>query len=395
MGVYLDFARRLWRTGLVFDPWLDGRPRFSTSPLVLGADRARALESAAESVARVYDELCIIGQREPELIESFLGLTPVQARMWRASCPRWHGIARADVFMTAKGPVVCEINSDTPSGEAEAVLLNRVTFRGEGLVDPNASLEERFVDMIRRRGCGRTIGILYPTDLTEDLSMIALYQRWFASRGWRVVLGSPLNLRKTGDGGAALFGVRCDVFIRHYKTDWWAPIERPLSILLEAEAAGQVAIINPFGAVVTQNKRSMAFMWEHLDRFSPRAQDAIRSHVPFTIRLERIERLALETKDMWVLKSDYGCEGAEVVIGRDVGEAVWTALLERAIPKRWIAQRAFEPELDRDCASANFGVYLVEGTACGYFTRVQRGATDHRALSTATFIEEKSHDAFS
>ena len=65
--------------------------------------------------------------------------------------------------------------------------------------------------------------------MTDDLSVIGLYARWFEARGARVVLGSPFNLRPDGLGGVAMFGVSCSVIWRHYKTDWWGerrPIRR-------------------------------------------------------------------------------------------------------------------------------------------------------------------------
>ena len=42
--------------------------------------------------------------------------------MWTASQPHWHGISRADVFLTDGGLAFTEINCDTPTGEAEAVV---------------------------------------------------------------------------------------------------------------------------------------------------------------------------------------------------------------------------------------------------------------------------------
>ena len=75
-----------------------------------------------------------------------------------------------------------------------------------------------------------------------------------------------------------MFGVPVDLIIRHYKTDWWGerlgvwrdaepypdaePLMPQLRLLLEAEYAGRVTIVNPFGAVLSQNKLSLAFMWE-------------------------------------------------------------------------------------------------------------------------------------
>src|SRR5262249_59369248 len=64
------------------------------------------------------------------------------------------------------------------------------------------------------------IGIVYPTEITEDLSMVRLYAELFAERGCRVALGSPYNLGRAPDGRLALLGTPVDVVVRHYKTDW-------------------------------------------------------------------------------------------------------------------------------------------------------------------------------
>ena len=113
---YPNFAARLKATGLLSDPWLDGKPRFRQRPLVLGTSELAALYQAAEGVLAVLHELAVICAAEPELVQHWFGLTRAQQIMWAASAPAWHGIARADVFMTENGPVVCEVNCDTPSG---------------------------------------------------------------------------------------------------------------------------------------------------------------------------------------------------------------------------------------------------------------------------------------
>src|SRR5262249_52866290 len=129
---YGDFAARLVATGIISDPWLDGSPRFEEEPVVLGAADADALAAAAEDVAAALDALCRLVAAEPELLDR-LGLTPVQRLLWHASAPAWHGLARADAFFVDGGVdggvAVCEVNCDTPSGEAEAVLLGRMAAR--------------------------------------------------------------------------------------------------------------------------------------------------------------------------------------------------------------------------------------------------------------------------
>jgi hypothetical protein len=417
---YRDFAADLVADGVLSDPWVDGAPRFRMTPVVLDATTRRALDSAAAGIALAHDEGARLCARSPALVKRFFDPPPAFQAMWDLSGGAWHGIARADVFLTADGPKVCELNSDTPSGAPEAVALNRaVDGAGAALAlfdDPNARLADRICDLVDAVAAGiddddaaagpPAIGIIYPTELTEDLPMIELYARWFAARGRRVVLGSPFNLAPDGRGGVALFDVPCQVIWRHYKTDWWgerrpvwrshapfpdaAPLALPLARLGGAVARGRCALLNPFGAVLTQNKRMMALLWEELGRFSARARAAIRRHLPYTARLEQLPRSQLRAeRDLWVLKSDYGCEGEEVVIGRATAPSDWAAVLDDARPDRWIAQRRFDPlpaGPRPGGGHANHGVYVVAGRAAGLFTRLQPDATDHRAICAPTLV---------
>ena len=240
--------------------------------------------------------------------------------------------------------------------------------------------------------------------MPEDLSMVLLYRRWFEERGWQVTLGSPFNLRRFGGGHAGLFDMPCDVFIRHYKTDWWTeripawadeppvpdaePLREQLAIILGAAIAGTCAVINPFGAVVAQNKRAMALMWEKIELFSEPSRDAIRRYLPETVRLETMPRSQMIAEQQeWVLKSDYGCEGDEVVIGAETPPDLWEASLDLAVPGRWVAQRRFRTRLQTDGVTAvNYGVFLVAGEAAGLYTRLAARGTDRSALSAPVLI---------
>ena len=154
-------------------------------------------------------------------------------------------------------------------------------------------------------------------------------------------------------------------------------------------AAGRATVVNPFGAVLPQNKRAMAFFWEQLHRFSPRSQEIIQRHIPVTARLETMheEQLAVQREE-WVLKSDYGAEGDEVIVGRHVSDEIWKASLAHARPGRWVAQRFFQAKAIDDAGSiVNHGVFLVAGQACGLYARVQVGPTDDHALSAPVLVE--------
>lgn len=410
-AAYAEWAARLGAGGLVSDPWFDGRPRFDPRPLSLSRAAHASLVTCAEEVTALHDELARIVTAEPSLLDSFFGLTDAQKLMWSLSSPAWHGFARADVFLTAEGARCCELNCDTPSGQSDALALSAAAGLA-GDADPNRALEARFVGLlaahaqaVAARDARPCVGIVYPTELTEDLGLVTLYRRWLEERGARVVLGSPHNLRLGRDGRVAMFGEACDVLLRHYKTDWWGerepvwldadpppdaePLVEALRVVTVATLHRRVAVVNPFGAVLAQNKRALAFFWEERERFSPDGRAAIARHLPFAVRLERadLDALARERED-WVLKSDYGCEGDEVVVGAEVDADVWSRTLACAVPRRWIAQRRFQPLLDAEGCAVNYGVYVIAGRAAGLYCRRSARATDATALSVAAQIVE-------
>jgi len=412
-AAYPSFAERLLETGLISDPWIDGQPRFDEAPCIVTPSQAQALGAAAGRVTMAFDELVRVVAANPDVLDDFFGLTDVQKLMFAVSAPLWHAYARADVFRCADDRLqICELNCDTPSGFAETIALARTADGARGR-DPSAALASSWLELVRRahaalpsarEGVPR-VGIIYPTELTEDLGQIAWWRDLFQSAGWPVTLGAPFNLDLTPGGHVTLMGRPCDVIVRHYKTDWWGErrpvwtdeaeypdpdaLVRPLAMLLAAQENGRCAVLNPFGAVVPQNKRAMAFLWERLSTFSAKTQSTVRAYIPFSQRLETMDaqRLRRERGD-WVLKSDYGCEGDEVLVGAETTAALWEESLRMAVPGRWIAQRRFAPLTDAQGRLANHGVYIIAGQPAGIYTRLSAGATDPGALSVPTLVAE-------
>jgi len=411
---YAEFARAVYETGVLSDPWFDGDERFGLRGVVLSKRQARALATAAERVAYVHQELVDILIEHPALLAEFYGLTPWQGAMWETAGGLWHGMARADLFICEDGRIACcELNSDTPSGQPEAVILNRLLYPAHlkmvgDVDDPNATMGARYISMLRDSHAKSTeaqldaVGIIYPTELSEDLAMITLFTRWLEEAGVKVVRGSPFNLRRRA-GKLEVLGVPVDLIVRHYKTDWWGeripvwndapdypdpePLHAPLAALLSAETCGEVTVVNPFGSVVTQNKLSLAFLWEEGKRFSPRARKWIRQYIPETCRMERIgaARLLAE-RESWVLKSDYGCEGQETVCGPFVTDEGWRKTIEGARAEHFVAQRFFRVRPDESGRLANHGVYVLGGRAGGFFTRLSRQGTEYTAVTVPTYI---------
>ncbi len=412
---YSNFAERLLDTCIISDPWIEGRERFRIAPVVLDAELYDRLTAAAEAIAAVFQELSALVIENPQLLDDYFGLTLWQKYMWLASGGNWHGIARLDMFELEDGSVAtCEMNSDTPSGEAETVLLNELLHPfSPGVDNPNKRFEELFTGMVMAMYRARAaqpreapvVGVIYPTDMPEDLSMVALYTRWFERRGCKVICGSPLNVRHA-EGGVGMFGQRIDIILRHYKTDWWGereqywfdaepypdpdPLADELRLLLNAESRGHVVVVNPFGAVVTQSKLALAFCHDYIESFSSASQEVILRHIPETRRLAECEATALE-REQWVLKPDYGCEGDDVIVGPFVDDTVWQESLRQAIPRRWVAQRFFRAK-PVEGFLPNYGVYIVGGVTAGIFTRLSPQSTDYTALSAPTFICRSTHN---
>jgi glutathionylspermidine synthase len=412
---YGEFAQMLYATNIISDPWMSGRERFRLQPVVLKQEQAEQLAIVAERIGAVYHEVSEIVLDHPELLDEFFDLTPFQKMMWLTSGGRWHGIARVDLFLCTDGRIrACEMNSDTPSGEAEAVLLNQLLHPFHpNTTDPNTDFAEAFWQMLVASHGARTdsedvpqsIAIIYPTDLPEDLSMIAIYKLWLEERGCRVTLGSPFNLGVDKQDRLTVMGEPVDLIVRHYKTDWWGereliwanqaefadpdPLDRELLLLLEAENEGRVTVVNPFGAVITQNKLAMALMWERKELFSTQARQWIEEYIPETRRITSLDPHQL-IREEWVLKTDYGCEGDSVVCGAFVKPQDWQLSLAALIPRHWVAQRFFDvaPLEDevQEKVLPNYGVYLLAGRAAGFYTRLSRKATDHTAVSAPTLI---------
>ncbi|MFT4703761.1 MAG: glutathionylspermidine synthase [Bradymonadia bacterium] len=414
---YEQFASKLLGTCYVSDPWAYTRRRFDNRPLIMGTQLIELLSQVAADIGALYDELCQIVWDNPDLLDSYYQLTPMQKLMWLGSGGAWHSYARMDAFWCGGDDVkVCELNADTPSGQSDVIGCSEV-FAAElvdgeltELYDVNAEYVPRMKQMVRdswthRMGDRplRTIGIVYPTDLPEDMALVYLYKNVFEEMGCEVVLGSPFNLQRLPGGRIGMFDKEIDVVWRHYKTDWWGerevahtaspelmdvePLEQTLW-LLTAEDAGEVIVLNPFGSMVAQDKRSLSFFWEHMDRFSEASKKTIRAHIPETYRFETIgmDRLLSERSE-WVMKSDFGCESEEVVIGPFCVDQDWHEELYGMYEGRWVAQRFFETQSFEDGRVANLGLYLVGGAPAGMYVRMSSTdeATGHGSMVATPF----------
>jgi glutathionylspermidine synthase len=392
----------LQSSGIPTAPFAEGRLRVQDEVAIIPSKRLSSLRKATSALNQAYDELCSILVWQKQYLADFFSFSKTQEILWYISGGEWCGIARADVFFTTAGEIaIAELNSDTPSGLDEAFVLGKYAeSQIGGLYNPNKNLPASFTSLITkafktvdRPSAQPTVGIVYPTDIPEDMGLVFIYRHWLIQAGYRVVLGSPWNLDKNSSGRLTLFDTEIDVLIRHYKTDWWCerknvwkdvqplPESGPLLSLIDKIAdplvSGKLAVINPFGTIITQNKFSLAFFHENIHLFTEETQKNIKKYIPLTRRLSMMDPLLIaDEKDRWVLKSDYGCEGAEVAIGCMTPMDEWKKMLELAIPEKWIVQQYFNAEKDEHGTIDNHGIYLINGRPQGLYMRRSEGVTN-------------------
>ena len=416
-----DFSRRVEMLG-VTTAAVPGstRWRFRGDVHVLSAPRWQEIQRACERLMAAIDEAIEWLRAHPVELQEFFEMPPSWLAMCVGGAQWWHAFARMDVFITSDDRVlVCEVNADTPSGQTDMWALEGVLGKEpDGYELPGHAYSARFFSLVGRlatraldEGESPVLGLVYPTDIPEDLDLIQAYERLARGHGFRVIVGAPEDLEIGERGEVRLFGHRLDVMLRHYKTDWWGDRRRsrydapqipdalPLDVLapvLEAERTGRLCVLNPFGAMLAQSKKLFAFLWERLDVLSDEAQATVRAHVPRTYRLtsRSVQELG-DARARWVLKGEFGCEGDEVVVGALTEDESWRLALELAIPERWVVQEFFEVAPLGDGALPNLGVYLVGGECSGLYVRVNdpHEITDERARVLPVVIERGSRGA--
>ncbi len=415
-----EYAKIILSSPYLHTPWVNSVQHFSLDPFSFPQNELLRLQQAAEAIGEVYEELRTILINNPADIESYFSLTPYQQFLWMSSLGEWHGIARLDMFITENNSIqIAEMNSDTPSSLEEAVYLNTVVSKlnqDTSLQDCNATMTDDFVSMVttsfrstyqqKKQTNTSVAAIIYPTEIPEDMGLIELYADLLKSIGFTVFVGSPFNIGYSEAGKVTVFGNEIDLLFRHYKTDWWTerlsawtdeeeipdskPLEKQLRWIVKASIEQKLCVVNPMGAIVSQNKHSMAYCWERLEQFSEKSQEIITSFIPKTHRFESMQLSVLfQEKERWVLKSIYGCEGAEVIIGAFTKQEEWERSIQALVPNQWIVQEFFLVKPLPDGSLPNFGMYLIGGKATGILLRISNAnaSTDLSSKTVPIFVK--------
>jgi hypothetical protein len=395
-------SRELAQRFCLFDPFVGGQRRVDLHPLWLDRDTHERAVAAAEGVARVVESVGARALGDDEEAAHY-GLPGEVRRLAQASFQARDraSLVRVDLLLDEDGAFrVCEINADCPGGQNEATALPWLARRagfGAGR-DPSwvlDALADRVLDLARRDGETRAIGLLHATGYAEDLQVCALLQRALARRGARALLAPPTAPVLRG-GALHLWGQELGAVYRFFPIEGMEG-QRNVEGYIEAVGNGKLRSMSSFAQIYAQSKVSMARAWSRLGELGAADQEIIERHLPLTLALREVPAAALVAdRRGWVLKRGLGRVGEQVFVGDLHEDPEWAEIVMEVVAlelsgEPWIAQRyvpqrflptPWGPRL------LTLGVYVQDGHFTGYFARLTpRSHVSHDALCVPVFTE--------
>jgi hypothetical protein len=384
------FARLLRELAFGFCKWdatVGGVCRILPETIVLSRAEHESIVRTVESFARLMRRLESRVRTDAALLRAF-GVDPALAPLLEAEPDPAAGLAfgRGDFFLTPDGTwVISEFNEDVPGGYPEAVGLTSMLTPSElgGAVewDLRQSLVRAFDGHER-------VGLVFATAFSEDLQHCAVLERWLRAAGHHTVLGSPAALTRAW-GSTRLSGEAVDALFRFYPGEW---MTRLPNLATWRRVLPALPLMNPLGRLITQSKRSFAFMDDGL--VSPEERGLAQTFLPHTeaLRPAELPRYLAE-REALVLKRCFGRMGDAVVLGASCAAGDWEKALAVAArtPEDYAVQQRFRVaplELADGPMYPTIGAYTVGGRFAGYYSRLaSTPLITHEAYHVATVVE--------
>lgn len=349
---------------------------------VLTPEEARHLFHLAEGAWAIAQRLTAFGQQAPDALLDAMNF-PAEFRPWfrsRPSTAPFSCLVRIDCAQDEEGHWhLLEYNAREPGGLPELEFMKRVhrLYRDLGfpVADPNGGLHSLLGAALRQALPEGPVGFCsepgYGEDFENALAAAAAWDGEAVFGGWPAA--AP-------DGSIRVRGVPVKGLYLYLPSE--GLLDRPE--LLDRFAEGAVPVVNPGSALFVQDKRSLALAHQlcELERYwTPNEAAWIRRFVPYTS--------VVPFQGEWVAKPAFAREGLGVFFGEGPGPALPEYVYQARVHIRthplpvWTAAGPLITEM-----TPVVGVYLVNGRAAGFFTRVGGPITDQSARAVPTFVLE-------
>jgi len=386
----LSLERKLTFGGVPFSRYL--RPHFVTpGQHAIITDVVRSLASAFIKLRRAA--------MQSESLLAQLDLTPEERRL----CMIDPGFeepstsARLDSFWSERDWRFVEMNAEAPASIAYEDVLAEVFLelpviqqwaakRGYNLQALYArdrfmqSIEEMWSEFRNNRGADRfsarpNIAIV-DWDGVPTSSEFELFQEYFESRGYKVLITDPRRLEFSGgrlrDGDFAI-----DIFYKRVLTSELLAMPDVARPITDAYEAGAVCITNSFRAKVLHKKMSLALLHDDANAhlFSKHELEVIKKHIPWTRKVadgyttfdgQRTDLLPFiaQNREHLVLKPNDEYGGKGVSIGWTMTDDEWQKAMRESLMGSSVVQWAVHLDHERyPYFDQEHGVSFIDLTA--------------------------------
>jgi hypothetical protein len=352
--------------------------RLLPRPMFLSWEEKTGLERDLLGVYRLLESLPgrLFGGDLRRYAEA-IGLTPAETELAVRTATSWPPplIARGDLYRSADGFKLLELNVGSPLGGLQSAELNRAMLR----VDVVREFAERerlrygdalviAAETLRRQHPAAGGGSSPVVALTEWPSSFALCEPMLCA--FAAQLGSlgfdfrPCHvgqLREVG-GRLTLDGAPVDVVYRHFTTSEVMETTDGLVLvepLVRAHLRGAAPMFAPLSSHLLGTKMAMALLSEerHRDAFTSGELALIDRFLPWTRRLgeRRVHYQGAEVelldvcrgaKDRLLLKASGLFGGHGVHCGWTMSEREWTDALESARGESYVVQERVVPAIE-------------------------------------------------
>lgn len=359
-------------------------------PLVISSSTWRDLGIQAERLtAEAIAAEEEISQR-PDLIAE-LGLPRALQKVLADETPLTPAagrVMRFDFHNTPEGWKISEANSDVPGGFSEASHFTSL-MAGEfpGLHPPGDPATVWIEALAQAVGPNGLIALLSAPGYMEDHQVIAFLARRLCENGCQAHLAKPEQIvwrSGTAHLETAWHSGPVNAIVKFYQAEWLSrlPAKHEWKYFFRG---GKTPVANPALAIISESKR-FPLVWDKLST----ELLTWRSLLPET----RDPREAPWSRDeTWILKTAMCNNGDTVSIRELMKPADWlrTRLAVQFAPENWVAQRRFESVPISTPAGPRHvcvGVYTVNGTATGAYTRLsEKAVIDFAAVDVALLLE--------
>ncbi len=333
-------------------------------PHVLGREQYASISHAAETIAGAFEKLVTQALRDDKILYE-LGLTPTELKMARID-PGYSVLcvtSRLDAYLTETGFQFLEYNAESPAGVGDQMQLEKLIFSlphtkefleryEHWLPEPQRLLLKALVATYREWGGEEE----HPRIAIVDWEGVAtesefrILQQYFEAEGHPTVIADPHELRYDGDRLWAS-DARVDILYKRVVIHEFLEQTNETHPLARAYADGRICMANSFRSKMAHKKAGFAILSDprYESLFTAPEIEAVRSHIPWTRRVERsttvfegtehdLLDLLRRERHRFVLKpnDDYGGHG--VFIGWETDEAAWSAAIELALARPYVVQ---------------------------------------------------------